>query len=230
MGLVLLYGILSGFFLSTISVTDTTKIYIDSMLSVFQLGAVITTLLFIVPFFSSEKEILGIFFTHGMAKKTLFYGCVFGIYTMMTALNLLLWILMLEILYLQTGLFLKHLWPLFLIYTLQNIYLISIGIFWSLLLSNTLARLITLIWYTLSFLIHYWYVTIQNSAYTATRIILHMLYYLVPDFTLLDIQPEIMYQLPLNTIPIVQICLYILCYSFLILTAARWRFIFSTLY
>lgn len=230
-GAMLLLCITFGWFLTTLSIADTAKIYIDCMLGTFHLGMIAFVLVYVTPFFGTEqKTMLGLFFTHGISKTAIFYGCVAGFYSLIIAICIALSVLIPGLLYLQTGKSCLYLWPLVCIYVVQSLYLVSLGLFCSMLLSRSLAGSIVLVWYACSFLINPWLVALQQSTCAETYGIAQILYYLVPDFTLVNIQPHIMYELPFDGIHVLTGIAYILCYTLIMLAAARWQFYYCKLY
>ena len=182
------------------------KILLDCAFFSFQLFILLLNAFFAIPFFEKQKryQMHAFFLKKGLTTSHFFYGVSLGFFCLLCSFCIVFYSLSIVILKYLIGQWFFHLLLGFLALAQEGVVLISIAIFFSLLLPKTLCYGATFAVYALCY---------TNYSY-----------YLLPDLSLVDIKSNVMYELPLNYVGFSFNIAYIFTFSMLFLLGGHYIF------
>ncbi|MBI2775254.1 hypothetical protein HYX58_04585 [Candidatus Dependentiae bacterium] len=210
-----------GSFFTTLIVSGHTKVLIDFCCGAYHLFSIMFVLIFVVNYLHrlEQTHFYHWFLTSGCTRYAFLIGsfCAFSIIIFASAFLFFFSILL--FLYYQTNIWFFYLWPAFCMYALEGILLISFALFWSMLLSLYWCYAALLGSYLMCVLNHSWIAIMQQKTGGIARIACFAFYYLMPDLELINIQSNVMYELPINYAHVFFAICYSACFCAVILFA-----------
>lgn len=210
---------LIGYFLTTLIVSGHTKVLIDFCCGAYHLFSILFVLIFVLNYLHrlEHTHFYHWFLTSGCSRAEFIIGAFGALCMLMIATAFLFFLASILFLHHQTNVWFFYLWPVFCAHALEGVFLISFAYFWSTLLSLYWCYAALLGSYLICLLNHSWIVIIEQKTTGIARAACFAFYYLMPDLDLLNIQSNVMYELPINYSQLFFATTYILCYCALLL-------------
>ncbi len=216
-----------GHSLGTLLIGSYLKILLDCALFSFQIFTFLVITFYSIPYFQRQAECqtYAFFLTKPLSRTQFFLGSVFGFFMLLFSFCLFFYVTSVLALYYLTSQWFLQLFPAFLSIAAEGSVLISIAVFFSLLLSHPLSYLATFATYAICYTNAQWYQMIQKDTEGPCYFLGTLVYYLLPDLSIVDIKSSILYQLPINWPLFVLTLLYSFCFCALFLFGGQQLFI-----
>ena len=216
-----------GHYMGNLLIGSYLKILLDCALFSFQLFTFLVITFYSIPYFQQQAECqtYAFFLTKPLSRTQFFLGSLLGFFILLLSFCLLFYAASVLTLYYLTGKWFLQLYPAYLSIAAEGSVLISIAVFFSLLLSHPLSYLATFATYTICYTNAQWYQMIQKKSEGLCYFFGTLVYYLLPDLSIVDIKSSILYQLPINWPLFVTTLLYSFCFCALFLFGGQQLFI-----
>lgn len=201
----------TGYLLSSYTIGNPLKILVDSALLPFQLFSLYSVLFYTIPFFNRQKSygLPDFFLFHTLSNQQFFLGTFFAIASLLSLSGIFFCASSLIMLKYTTELWFFNIIPCFLMTALEGLFLVAISLFFSSFLSKEFTYVTVISIYLISYLNSTWLLFIEKKFFGIYYMLGLLVYYLLPDLTLLNIQQDIVYFLPINIYLILYKAIYI---------------------
>lgn len=211
----------ASYFFGSIMLGSYEKVLCDGALASFQLATFLLILFYVIPFFTEQerKHLLTHFVTHPITRTQFLLGVTLGFIIIHTTMLITFYVATLIALYLATSIWFSHLFLAFVAVFIEGIALIAAGLCASILCSRASGSFLVVAFYVLGHTNNAWYQTVQHKEsvlYSFATFINHLL----PDFALLDIKQQVIYQIPFEYTTWLVAITYTLLYSLILLIIA----------
>lgn len=226
------YGL--GYLLARYTIGSPLKIVLDICLLPYQLFCVYFILFYTIPFPTRHKTyaIPDFFLLHTLTKKQFFIGTFFGMLFLLIMAGTFLYGCSLILFTYFSDLTTVNLLPCFLMTTLETIFLLTLSLFFSLFLSQEFVYIVVISVYMISYLNNSWLSFVEKKLSGIPYALGLIMYHLIPDATLINIHPLIVYNLPLDisrfTVQVVYLISFIVLFlslSGIIITKKKYYFL-----
>ncbi len=197
------------------------KILINSTIVPFQLFIGYFVLFYVIPFFDRQRQyqIPALFLTNQVSRSDFFWGTVAGFSLILLGSLVFFYMSAIVFLAYYTSTMMWFLLPAFIIIAVEGFFLVTMSIFFSLLVAHQLCYAIIIALYIISYNNHTWLLFVQKKLSGLSYALGLLCYFMLPDFNILDIKNQIIYQLPCNEFFFGGMVLYLFlfCFTFLLL-------------
>lgn len=212
------------YFFTQFAVSGHLKIAIDFGLFICFVTSITFPILYTIPFIyrHQEQALWPFFLTKNISRTQLLIYTLLSFTIIFLTLCLLNYGIALCIIKFFTSTWVLYIWPAYISIAMQGIFFISTAFFFSLITQPSIAQLALITIYFVCYTNHEWVHILQQNEQPLTACIATLLYYCLPDLSLLDMQSEVIYQLPLSFCKITLSFIYISLFClFFILSSLR---------
>jgi len=197
---ILIATFFAGYFLTDLMISSRLKVLLDFSLLSYQIFEFCFILFFVIPFFTNQENIktISLFLTKPISRATFLAGVYTGFLTILFSAALIFSFTYIFAIWAISGFFMPHLLIGFGVIFIESVFLTSIALAASLLFPHLIAYGILFAAYIISYTSHSWLMLVIKKANTIGALLAYILYWLLPDLSLLDIKSHIIYQLPFS--------------------------------
>jgi len=195
-----------------------TKIMLDGALFSYQLFSFLFVILFGMSYLERQEksQMYSFFLTKPLSRAQFFWGTFLGLLVTLLITALLFYLANVISLYYLTSEWFWQLLAGYIAIAAENLILLSVGLFFSVLLSNPLTYLATFAVFATCYLNTHWYAMAQQQSGLFYGFAVTV-YYLFPDLSILDIKNDVMHRLTIDWHLFAATLVYCLCFSSLLL-------------
>lgn len=211
-----------AYFIVQFTVGGHIKIFMDYALFAYFLLTILFPVVCVIPFINRHEhhKLWSFFLSKGISRSTLIVQLWSAFVLIITILEFIFYCAAVITLKLLTNTWILFLWPAFITLSLQGIFFVSCALFFALITQPLIAQLATICVYCVCYTNHEWIAILQQNGSPELGRIATVLYYFLPDLSLLDIKSEVIYQLPFNYSALLLSFLYITLFSIIFLVVS----------